>query len=149
MASLRASSLYSSDCRISSSPASTARNVAALIAKHQPMPTAAISTPPIAGPTIRPALNRDELSATAFGSSSRPTSWKVSAWRFGASKTSAAPPRKASTKYGHSSPTPENASTASPAATSSDPLWVTITVRRLSNRSASTPECSPKSMNGA
>ena len=41
------------------------------------------------GPTTREALKRLAFSATAFGSSSRPTIWKVSAWRPGASKTSA------------------------------------------------------------
>ena len=55
------------------------------------------------GPTTRPALKSEALSAIAFGSSSRPTSWYVSACRFGASKTSAAPPRKASPKYGQGS----------------------------------------------
>ena len=45
------------------------------MAKHQPTPAAATTTPPTAGPTTRAALNRLELSATAFGSSSRPTIW--------------------------------------------------------------------------
>ena len=57
-----------------SNAASTARNEPALIAKHQPEPTTAISTPPTAGPTTRPALKSDEFSAIAFGSSLRPTS---------------------------------------------------------------------------
>ena len=118
-------------------------------AKHQPTPNAAISTPPSAGPITRPALKSDELSAIAFGSSSRPTSRKVKAWRFGASKTSAAPPQNASTKYGHTTSTPANASAASTAATTIELACVIITTRRLSNRSASTPEKRPKIMNGA
>jgi len=50
----------------------TARNDTAFAAKHQPTPTAAITRPPIAGPTTRPRLKIVELSATAFESSSRP-----------------------------------------------------------------------------
>ena len=72
-------------------PASTARKLTVLIAKHQPAPTAAISTPARAGPKIRAVLNRLELSATAFGSSSRPTIWNVRFCREGASNTSAVP----------------------------------------------------------
>ena len=60
-----------------------------LTAKQTPTPKAAISTPASDGPTTREALKRLAFSATAFGSSSRPTSWKVSACRPGASKTSA------------------------------------------------------------
>ena len=57
------------------------------MAKHQPTPTAAITTPASAGPRIRAVLNRLELSAIAFGSSSRPTSWIVRFWRAGRSNT--------------------------------------------------------------
>jgi hypothetical protein len=48
-----------------------------------------MTTPPSAGPAMRAMLNRLELSAIAFGSSSRPTIWNVSDWRAGASSTSA------------------------------------------------------------
>ena len=65
----------SSEARISRSVISTAMNETALNMKHQPTPTTAIRTPPSAGPTARAALKRLELSAIAFGSSSRPTSW--------------------------------------------------------------------------
>ena len=58
-----------------------------LIAKQTPTPHAAMTTPAKAGPTTRDALKRLAFSATAFGSSSRPTIWKVSACRPGASKT--------------------------------------------------------------
>ncbi len=63
----------SSSRRIISSPASTARKVTVLIAKQTPTPKAAIRTPAKAGPTTREALKRLAFSATAFGSSSRPT----------------------------------------------------------------------------
>ena len=81
--------------RIASSAASTARNETALIAKHAPTPTAAMIAPAIAGPTTREALKRLALSATAFGSSSRPTIWNVSECRLGASRTSPTPPASA------------------------------------------------------
>ena len=44
---------------------------------------------------------------------------------------------------------PENASTVSATATSIDADWVAMTRRRLSNRSATTPESSPKTVKGA
>ena len=88
---LRSASGKSSPVRIRTSPASTARKLNALIAKHQPAPTAAIRMPASAGPKMRAVLNMLELSATAFGSSSRPTSWNVRFWRDGASNTSAVP----------------------------------------------------------
>ena len=81
----------SSPTRITSRLASTARKLIELIAKHQPDPTAAISTPASAGPKIRAVLKRLELSAIAFGSSSRPTIWNVRFCRDGASKTRAVP----------------------------------------------------------
>ena len=80
-----------------SRPARTARKLTALIAKQTPTPQAAITTPASAGPTTREALKRLAFSATAFGSSSRPTIWKVSAWRPGASKTIAVLESAAST----------------------------------------------------
>ena len=73
----------------------TARKLTALAAKHHPTPTAAMTTPPSAGPAMRAMLNRLELSAIAFGSSSRPTIRNVSDWRAGASSTSAVPLRAA------------------------------------------------------
>jgi len=44
-----------------------------LNAKQKPTPAAAMITPPRAGPKMREALKRLELSAIAFGSSLRPT----------------------------------------------------------------------------
>ena len=75
---------------------STARKVTALIAKQTPVLKAAISAPAIAGPTTLEALKRLAFSATAFGSSARPTIWKVRACRPGASKTRAVLERTAS-----------------------------------------------------
>ena len=64
--------------------------------KQAAVPPAAMTMPATAGPSMRDALKSVALSATAFGSSSRPTSWKVSDWRPGASKTVAVPPSAAS-----------------------------------------------------
>ena len=71
--------------------ASTATKLTALSKKHAPTPAVAITTPPSAGPITRVPLKSPELSATAFGSSSRPTIWNVSCWRAGWSKTSEIP----------------------------------------------------------
>ena len=49
------------------------------------------------GPDDAGRIEEAGVSATAFGSSSRPTIWNVSAWRPGASKTSAVLERIAST----------------------------------------------------
>ncbi len=78
------------------SDTSTARKLTALTAKQSPVPTAAMSSPAIAGPTTRDALNRPELSATAFCSSVGPTIWNVRVWRPGASTTRTSPPSAAS-----------------------------------------------------
>ena len=69
--------------RITASATMTAMKLIALSAKHVPTPTDAISTPAIAGPMTRVALLRLELSAIALGSSDRPTSWIIIAWRVG------------------------------------------------------------------
>ena len=82
---------WNSLVRIRSSPAITARKLAALAAKHQPTPTAAMTSPPMPGPKIRDALNRLELRATAFESSRRPTMRNVSACRAGPSRTMIVP----------------------------------------------------------
>ena len=107
-----------------------------------------MTTPATAGPTTREALKRLAFRATAFGSSSRPTIWKVSACRPGASKTSAVPPSAARAYACHTSAAPVKASTASASETSIDAAWVVITSLRLSNRSATTPAKSPKIVNG-
>jgi len=51
--------------------------------------------PAAAGPKIRDALKRLELSAIAFGNSLRPTIRYVSCWRDGTSSTSTSPLRNA------------------------------------------------------
>ena len=74
---------------------STAAKDAPLIRKAQPVPTAAMVRPAMAGPIIRAALNEVELSATALCRSASPTSSATKVWRTGASNAAALPNRKA------------------------------------------------------
>ncbi|KKJ06594.1 hypothetical protein XF14_11545 [Burkholderia gladioli] len=68
-----------------------------MITKAQPVPTEAITTPATPGPTMRAALNTVELSATALGRSSSPTSEVTKVCRTGASKAAALPNSSANT----------------------------------------------------
>ena len=63
----------------------------ALSAKHTPNPVVSIKTPASAGPMMRVALFKLELSAMALPSSERPTSCTISAWRLGLLKTRTVP----------------------------------------------------------
>ena len=72
--------------RIMRSDAITATYETASIAKHHASPTAAITRPATAGPTIRLPLTMDEFSAMAFGKSARSsTICTTNAWRAGVS----------------------------------------------------------------
>ena len=102
----------------------------------------------MAGPTTRAALNRLELSATAFGSSSRPTISKVSAWRAGASSTSTVPRSAASSSTSQVVMTPASVRAASTPAITIEMTCVQITVRRASRRSTITPANRPNTVNG-
>src|SRR5438046_4160196 len=66
-----------------------------------PTPATPINTPATAGPTIRAALNMDELSAIAFMRSSLPTSSTMNAWRAGMSNALTTPKNTASTMTCH------------------------------------------------
>ena len=107
--------------------------------KQTPTPATATTTPPAAGPTTRAALNRLELRATAFGSSSRPTISNVSAWRAGASSTSTVPRRPASSSTCQAVTTPTSVSNVRMAAIAIETTCVQITARRASRRSTTTP----------
>ena len=97
---------------------------------------------------MRAVLKRLELSAIAFGSSSRPTSWNVRFWRDGRSKTSAMPVSAAIAYTSHGCTCPSSVIAASTAEKTICTDWVTITVRRLSKRSVTTPANRPSSVNG-
>src|SRR5665647_2686146 len=64
----------------------TARKLKPLIRKQVPSPTTASSSPAMAGPTTRAALNTAELSEMALIRSSLLVIWITSAWRPGMSK---------------------------------------------------------------
>ena len=69
-----------------SSDATTAPYEMASIMKHHPSPAAAMITPPTDGPMMRLAFTIDELSAIAFGRSSRSSIiCTTNAWRAGVS----------------------------------------------------------------
>jgi hypothetical protein len=77
--------------RMAPSARITARNESALSQKHGPSPAHPSSTPPIAGPTMRAALNAAELSAMPLDRSSCPTSSITNAWRAGMSNVFTSP----------------------------------------------------------
>jgi hypothetical protein len=133
---------------IASKATSTARKLTALAAKQKPGPKAATITPPIAGPTTRAALNSDELSAIALGSSAGPTIWYVNACRAGASNTSTMPRTTASTYTCHGWMVPSSVSSARSVAVTMAAACVVITSRRGSRRSAKTPAKRPSTLNG-
>src|SRR2546430_11276441 len=83
-----------------------------------PTPATPINTPATAGPTIRAALNMDELSAIAFMRSSLPTSSTMNAWRAGMSNALTTPKNTASTMTCHVVTLPVHTSTASASASS-------------------------------
>ena len=93
-------------------------------------------------------LKRLELSATAFESSSRPTSCIVRFWRAGRSKTTAMPVNIAIAYTSQTCTWPRIVIAASTAERAICTACVTIIVLRLSNRSATTPAKRPKSVNG-
>ncbi len=96
-------------------------------------------TPASAGPNVEAPLKMMDCSDTAFIRSAGGTSDGISAERAGWSKLSAAPEQNAVTTTIHSRTSPVSVSTPSPAASSSRKLCVTISSRRLSNRSAMAP----------
>ena len=92
-------------------------------------------------------VEETELRATAFGSSSRPTSWNVKAWR------PAGRPRGDPTEDGEQEDHPgrDDAAEGQPASTAAktiDTACVAMTVRRTSSRSTSTPLKSPSTVAG-
>ncbi len=83
---------------IRSSDTITATYETASTAKHQPSPTAAMSTPAIDGPRMREALTIEELRAMAFGRSSRSSTISTTkACRAGVSKALISPCTSCST----------------------------------------------------
>ena len=138
----------SSPGRISSRLAMTARKLTALNAKQNPTPTPAIRPPATAGPATRAALNIEELSETALGSSRWPTISKTKACRAGVSMTCTVPLRAASRYTSQTVAVRLNASPASAAALTISALWVTTMVIRLLKRSTRGPPKRPSTVYG-
>src|SRR6266487_698944 len=110
-----------------------------------PTPATPIKTPATAGPTIRAALNMDELSAIAFMRSSLPTSSTMNAWRAGMSNALTTPKNTASAMTCHVVTLPVHTSTASASASSICKACVHTMSWRLSTRSTTTPAYSVNS----
>src|ERR1022692_818334 len=121
----------------------TARKLKPLIRKQVPSPTTASSSPAMAGPTTRAALNTAELSEMALIRSSRLVIWITSAWRPGMSKALITPSRPASTSTCQTCTRPVRVSAASAKACTIDRVWVTMTTLRREKRSAAIPPSGP------
>ena len=112
------------------------------------MSNAPISSPATAGPRIRDALNRAELSPTAFATSSRPTISTANAWRVGMSIALVMPRSAARTMTCQTSTTPVAVSANRTKARTIATVWVAISVLRLGSWSAITPPNRPKMITG-
>ncbi len=110
-----------------------------------PTPAAPINTPATAGPTIRAALNIDELSAIAVIRSSRRTSSTMNAWRPGMSNALTMPNSTASSITCQVVTRPVQTSAARARASSIWSACVQTMSWRLSTRSTTTPAYSVNS----
>ena len=117
--------------------------------KHSSTPTVAISTPAIAGPTIRAQCTITLFRLTAFTTRSGPTISMTKLCRVGLSTAFTAPRANTSANTIHGSTAPLAASAQSSTAGTTIATWVTISSRRLSKRSASKPPNAPNSRIGA
>ena len=121
------------------SATSIARNETALIRKHGSTPTVAISTPAMAGPTIRAQCTITLFRLTALTTRSGPTISITKLCRAGLSSAFTLPrtSTRANTIQGATTPLTVTANSASAGTTM--PSWVIISSLRLSKRSASSP----------
>jgi len=104
----------------------------------------AISTPAIAGPTIRALCTITLFRLTALTTRSGPTISITKLWRVGLSMAFTTPRANTSANTIHGSTVPLAASAQSARAGTTIATWVTISSRRLSKRSASRPPKAPK-----
>jgi len=111
-------------------------------------PNAAITTPVIDGPIMRPACQGIEPSATAFGSCARGMSCGTSDMRLGSSKARNTQLSAASVSRCATPTRPEAVSANATVSVSVIITCVAITRRRRLTRSASTPPKSWKTING-
>ena len=107
--------------------------------KHHAVPTVANKIPPSAGPMMRAPLNIIELTAMAFGKSSRPTISTTNACRAGPSKALITPVTAASSTICHTCTIPVKVSAARMNASTMDAACVMTSRLRLFTRSTTTP----------
>ena len=117
-------------------------------AKQADTPISAIRPPAIAGPMIRLVCTTTELSATAFITRSRPTISLTNACRAGLSNARTEPRTSTSANTIQVSTCPPAVSAHSVIAGTAMHVWVIVSSRRLSSRSASTPPQLPSSSSG-
>ena len=95
--------------------------------------------PAIPGPMSRPAWKDALLSPTAFGRSSTSTISETNACLVGLSKAATTPSSPASRYTCHSRATSATTSRPSTSANTPDAVWVAMSSRRRSSRSATAP----------
>ncbi|CAB4937158.1 unannotated protein [freshwater metagenome] len=131
----------SSASRLRASATMVAAKLAALTKKAGAVlpPEAAITPPATAGPTSRAPLNTVEFRLTALPSSAGPTISDTNDCRAGVSRELTTPSARARANTCHSAMPPVATSSASASARTPSTAWVTISIRRLSYLSASSP----------
>ena len=134
--------------RIMSSPTITATKLMPLRKKQAVTPRTPIRIPPMAGPTIRAALNIAEFRPIAFVTSSRPTISTTNAWRVGMSTALTSPSSAASTRMCQTWVTFANVSAARARARIIDATCVPMIVFRFGRTSAITPPNRPRIRTG-
>jgi hypothetical protein len=119
-----------------------------LIAKQGTTPKPAISSPAIAGPTIRAAWTMTLLRLTAFTTRSAPTISITKLCRVGLSTALTRPIRKTARKTIQGTTIPVAVTASRPIAGIAISVWVMISSRRFDIRSAIRPPQAPNSSIG-
>ena len=108
-----------------------------------------MTSPPIAGPMIRLALNIAAERPMALDMSGLPTSSTANAWRTGISKALQMPSSRARRRIIHTSTTPVAVIRKSVIARTIIAVWMTMSVRRLGSASATMPPNRPSTSTGS
>ena len=114
-----------------------------------PGPSVTSTRPPSPGPKARAALNWAELSVTALRRASRGTSSDTNACQAGALMPVTTPPRATSAMIAGTDARPVTHTTPIVTARTAMALWVHISTRRRSRRSASVPPKGDRTAIGA
>ena len=116
--------------------------------KHGASPTAAMSRPASAGPTMRAPFMITLLRVTALVSRAGPTISNTKVWRVGMSKALTVPTASANPNTAAREAVPVATSRPRPNASAPESAWVMNSSRRLSTRSATTPPRGPTTSMG-